>query len=392
MSAEASDVVVDLTPLDTFSRFTGTGRYVAELGRALHALSPSERRGLTISALTSLDGKTPLGSLEWNGSEAIRYDMEQELAWLTARRTLLVRTLRSIRPRLFHATSPMGTPRGSFVPRVVSCHDLLRLVLWRDYLPGRPVYRRLLHAAEALRFRSARRVIAISEFTADDAMRLLGVPASKIDVVYHGADLDRYHPPTGDTEIERARAVRDRYGLRDRRYVFYAGAADPRKNVDIVIRAFAEAKEDDLVLVLIGKMRPSDRRAIDQAMVSAGHPANVRMLGFVPEPDLPAIISGALAFVFCSSYEGFGQGVIEAMAAGCPVITTGLTSIRETAGDAALIVPPRDVRATAEGIRRMVRDASLRADLRRAGLKRAARFTWKNTALGTVESYLRALG
>lgn len=387
----AWDVLVDLTPLDTFCRFTGTGRYVSELGRALHALSPSERQGLTIGGLTSLDGDCPTGPLDWAGSPEIRYDVQHEMAWLGARRTRLVRTLRKLRPRLFHAPYHMGTPRGSAVPRVVSCHDFVRLVLWQDYLPRRPVYRRLLRAAEALRFHSARRVIAISQFTADDAMRLLGVPASKIDVVYHGADLERYRPPKGMAELKQAQAVRARYGLREGAYVFYAGAADPRKNVDIVIRAFAEAGVDGLELAIIGKMRPSDQLAIDRAMCDAGQPAGVRFLGFVAEPDLPAVISGALAFVFCSTYEGFGQGVVEAMAAGCPVIATGLTSIGEVAGDAALQVPPRDVPATADAIRRMARDSALRADLTRAGLRRAARFTWRQSALGTVDSYAHAL-
>jgi glycosyltransferase involved in cell wall biosynthesis len=389
--ASAWDVVVDLTSLDTFCRFTGTGRYVSELGRALQALSPSERQGLAIAGLTSIDGADPMGPLDWAGSQSIRYDVEHETAWLNARRTRLVRTLRRVRPRLFHAPYHMGTPRGSAVPRVVTCHDFVRLALWRDYMPDRPVYRRLLRAAEAMRFHGARRVIAISQFTADDAMRLLGLPASKIDVVYHGADLDRYRPPSGPAEIEQARATRARYGLPEGGYVFYAGAADPRKNVDVVIRAFAEARVDGLELVVVGRMRPSDQRAIDRAMQDAGQPAGVRFVGFVPEPDLPAIISGALGFVFCSTYEGFGQGVVEAMAAGCPVITTGLTSIGEVAGDAALRIPPRDVRATADAIRRIARDVALRADLTRAGLRRAQRFTWRQSALGTVDSYARAL-
>jgi glycosyltransferase involved in cell wall biosynthesis len=100
---------------------------------------------------------------------------------------------------------------------------------------------------------------------------------------------------------------------------------------------------------------------------------------------------GALGFVYCSTYEGFGNVPIEAMACGCPVISTFVTSMRETIGDAALIVPPRDVGATADAIRTLAKDSALRAQLVRAGIARAQGFGWRNTALGTVECYERAL-
>ena len=382
------DVLVDLTSLDSPSRYGGTGRYVFELGQALGALSPSERAGLSIGALTALKGPEPTGPLGWPGSPELRY--EQELAWLTKRRVRLPFTLHRLAPRLFHAPYPMGTPRGSFVPRVVSCLDLVPLVLHRDYLPGRPIYRRALMAAEALRYHSACRVLAISQSTADDLIRVLGVSAKKIDVALLGVDLDRYHPFEG-AEAEQARATRARHRLREGGYVFYLGRADPRKNVDVLVAAFAAAKQDGLELVIVGKMRPSDERTFARARQAAGHPPGVRFLGFVPEDELPAIIEGALAFVFCSSYEGFGNVPVEAMACGCPVICTGATSLHETVADAGLTVPPRDVVATADAIRRIATEPTLRRDLRAAGLRRAAHFSWRNTALETVASYARAL-
>jgi glycosyltransferase involved in cell wall biosynthesis len=382
------DVLVDLTSLDSPSRYSGTGRYVFELGLALGALSPSERAGLSFGALTALEGPEPTGPLGWPGSPELRY--EHELAWLTRRRLHLPFTLRRLRPRLFHVPYQMGTPRGSFVPRVVSCLDLVPLVLHQDYLAGRPIYRRLLMAAEALRYHSACRVLAISQNTADDLIRVLHVPAKKIDVALLGVDLERYHPFVG-AEAEQARAARARHRLREGGYVFYLGRADPRKNVDVVVKAFAAAQVDGLELVIIGKMRPSDERVFAQAMQAAGHPPGVRFLGFVPEDDLPAIIEGALAFVFCSTYEGFGNVPVEAMACGCPVIHTGTTSLRETVADAGLRVPPRNVEATAAAIRRLATEPTLHRDLRAAGLKRAADFSWRNTALGTVACYERAL-
>jgi len=329
--------------------------------------------------------------LRWPGSDPPRFSAEQEVRWLMARRLALPRTLRRHHPRLFHATYQLGTPRGSFVPRLVTCLDLIPLILHQHYLKGRPIYRQLLRAAEALRFHSARRVLAISQNTADDVMRLLGVPAARIDVALLGVDLDRYHPPKTELEQAQHQAVRDRHALTAGHYVFYVGAADPRKNVDLLIAAFAQARVPDLELVIIGKMRPSDQHAIDAALTTAGQPPGVRQLGFVPEEDLPAIMCGALALVFCSTYEGFGNVPVEAMACGCPVVHTGLTSMRETVADAGLRVPPRDIGAVVDAIRRLSSDSALGADLRRAGLKRAQRFSWKNTALGTVQSYRRAL-
>jgi glycosyltransferase involved in cell wall biosynthesis len=385
------DVLVDLSALDTSSRYTGTGRYVHELGIALQQLSSSERRGLSIGALAAIQGPEPMGPLDWPGSAELRYRADREAAWLMDRRLWLPWTLRRLKPRLFHATYHMGTPRGSGVPRVVSCLDLIRLVRHEEYMPGRWAYRRALAVAEGARFHAATRVLAISQHTADDLVRLLHVPARKVDVALLGVDLARYHPFEG-AEAEAARATRARHRLSERGYLFYAGLADPRKNVDVLIAAFARAKLEGLELVIIGKQRAADMRRIDAALSRAGRPPSVRLLGFVPEDDLPAIIEGALALVFCSTYEGFGNVPIEAMACGCPVIHTGLTSMRETVADAGLVVPARDVQATAAAIRRIVTEASLYAELRRAGLARAAGFSWKNTALGTVECYAKALG
>lgn len=385
------DVLLDLTPLDTPSRFTGTGRYITELAAAIAALSPSERQGLDIGALTSLGGPEPIGELTWKGSEKPIYGDRDENAWLFARRSRLVATLLRDPPRLFHAPYNLGTPRGSFVPRVVTCLDLVRLALHQDYLAGRWAYRWILHGLEALRFHSARRVITISKFTADDVVRLLGVPASRIDPVPLGVDLNWFRPPREGAEADAALAVRKKWKLDERPYVLHIGAADPRKNVDTLIHGFARGKVEDLDLVIIGRLRPAHQAVVDRALREAGDPPGVRQLGYVPDDDLPAILAGALALPFTSSYEGFGFTPLEAMACGCPVIATGVTSIGEVVGDAALLIPARDPDALAGALRRVASERSLRDDLGRAGLDRAALFTWRNTALGTIDSYARAL-
>jgi glycosyltransferase involved in cell wall biosynthesis len=301
----------------------------------------------------------------------------------------LPRTLRRLGPRLFHATYHLGTPRFSGVPRIVTCLDLVKHVRHQDYLPGRTYYRRLLFMADWMRYRSAARVQAISEHTAHDLMRLCKVPASRIDVVYLGVDGTRYHPFSGEEALA-AERTRARYGVSRGNYLYYLGTADPRKNVDILIEGYARAGVD-VPLLLLGKMRPSDMACISAALTRAGQPAGVRLVGHVPDADLPALVEGALGLIFCADYEGFGIPPLEAMSSGCPVVHTGLTSMQETMADAGLVIPNRNIDATASVIRSLVNDTAMRQQMSAAGLARARRFSWRNTALSSVQSYAKAL-
>jgi glycosyltransferase involved in cell wall biosynthesis len=381
------DVLLDMTPLLTRSRLRGIGHYVVWLARAIDALSEREREGLDIAALVALFGDRAVGDLGWEGpSGEAPMDL---IPWLMRRRTLLVPTLARLRPRLFHATHAWGTPRGSGVLRVATCHDLILHELHQDYLPGRWAYRRLLRLVDAGRFHSARRVIAISQYTASSLMRLLRIPARRIDVIPHGVDHDRFRPPASDAERREAEGIRESLGL-TRPYLLNLGGADVRKSVDTLVVAFGKAAVD-VDLVLVGHHDPGDVARIDRALEQAGSPANVRRLGFVPDAAVPAILTGALALVFPSVAEGFGLPLLEAMASGCPVITTLGTALSEVAGDAALFAPARDAAALADAMRRIVREDNLRNDLRRAGLARAAGYSWRNAALQTVASYHRAL-
>jgi glycosyltransferase involved in cell wall biosynthesis len=382
------DVLVDYTPLETPTRFTGIGHYIASLGRALAALGDRERAGLSLCALGAPGGSRAIGPLSFAGSPEPRYG---GIEMLLRRRTELVPTLLRHRPRLFHMTQPMGTPRGAFIPRVVTCHDILPLVLYRDYLPGGRPYLELMRAIDAARYWGARRIIAISRHTADDLVRVLGVPPRRIDVVPHGVDHERFRPPRSPEEASSWAGVRKRLGVDQTPYFVYVGAADPRKKVDQLIEAFARAKLDGVDLVLAGYLRPSHREAVEAALDRAGRPASIRVLGYVADEDLVPLLAGALALVYPSIYEGFGLPVLEAMASGCPVITTHASSLGEVAGDAALIVPPADLGALTRALVQAAREPALRAELREKGLERAARFSWRETALGTVDVYVRAL-
>ena len=116
----------------------------------------------------------------------------------------------------------------------------------------------------------------------------------------------------------------------------------------------------------------------------------VRFTGYIADADLPALLSGALAFVFPSLYEGFGMPLLEAMACGTPVLASATSALPEIAGDAALLIDPEDTAAIADGMARLASDAVLRADLRARGLARAAQFTWERCAQETLAVLLKA--
>jgi glycosyltransferase involved in cell wall biosynthesis len=228
--------------------------------------------------------------------------------------------------------------------------------------------------------RASRLVIADSRATRDDLVRLYGVPQRKTRVAYPGIR-PGLAPVHEHAAIDR---VLDKYGI-PRPYLLYVGTLQPRKNLLRLIEAFA-ALPDGHVLVLAGKKGWLYSDILERAQRSGvGH--RVIFTGYVPDDDLPALLSGAQLFVFPSLYEGFGLPVLEAMACGIPVVCSDTSSLPEVAGDAALLVPPTDVSALAAAMSRALTDAELRSTLVRRGMEQAAQFTWQRCA----EKVLQAL-
>jgi len=228
--------------------------------------------------------------------------------------------------------------------------------------------------------RASRLVIADSRATRDDLVRFYRVPADKIRVAYPGL--------RPDMRPVRDKAVLDgtlrRYGI-EPPYVLYVGTLQPRKNLRRLIEAFARVPPP-CRLVLAG----SKGWMYDEILRRAGELGigdRVLFPGYVPDKDLPALLSGAALFAFPSLYEGFGLPVLEAMACGAPVVCSDTSSLPEVAGDAAILVPPTDTDALAAALNRVLTDADLRADLSRRGMERARLFTWRRCA----EEILKAL-
>jgi glycosyltransferase involved in cell wall biosynthesis len=242
-------------------------------------------------------------------------------------------------------------PLLSPTPLVLTIHDLAPVRHPETFNRWTRGYSRLLLPRLA---RSATRVIAVSEFTAREAVELLGVDEERIRVIPHG--------------VEEPFAAEGPSAEGD--YVLAVGTVEPRKNLDRLAQAARRAK---LELRVVGAPGWGDVR--------------VPSLGFVDDAELASLYRGAACLAYPSLYEGFGLPVLEAMACGTPVVTSIGSAPAQLANGAAVLVDPLDVDAIATGIHEAVRR---REELRAAGLERAKGFTWEAAARATAEVYREA--
>jgi glycosyltransferase involved in cell wall biosynthesis len=229
----------------------------------------------------------------------------------------------------------------------------------------------------------ARKVLCVSEDVLEHAVAYYKVPRERMAVTYNA--VGPHFRPVPEPE---RKALLARLGI-DRRYFLFTGRMEPRKNVTRLLEAFDVFRREvdpDMALVLAGNKTWSAGE-VDATVARLGLAPHLIETGHLPNEDLPALFSGATAFVFPSLWEGFGIPVVEAMACGAPVLTSNLSSLPEVAGGAALLVDPLKVDEIAHGLERLACDELLRARLKQAGIRRAADFTWEKTARQTLEAY-----
>jgi glycosyltransferase involved in cell wall biosynthesis len=385
------DVLVDLTALDTPSRFRGIGRYTAGLAAGLAELAAEGRTGIRLAGLIRNGfGRRPATdpTLRYRGDPSLRPSELQYLRWKMTRRLAMGTQAARAGARLLHLIDPKGTPWDRRVPRIVTCHDLIPLVMHREYrgrLPGlRPVQR----LREWIRYRGACRLIAVSEATRRDMVVHLGLDPARVDVVHHGIDHTRFTAAREPSDLGR---VRDLLGSSDP-YVLYVGGGDRRKRLDVLVRGYARSGcSREVQLVVTGALSPPCRRRLERDAHAAGVRSRVLFTGFVADELIPALYRSCVAAVFPSVYEGFGLPVLEAMACGAATAACSETSVPEVAGEAVLSVRADDEDAWADAVRRLVGDAALRRELSRRGAARARMFSWRRCALETLACYRRAL-
>jgi glycosyltransferase involved in cell wall biosynthesis len=375
----ALHIVMDARHIRDF----GVGTYIRSLVHALSAIDSTNQYTLVSGAG---DVRT-LSGLPENFRSAIYTRTDSELLDHVA----FPFFLRGLSPDLVHI--PLNrVPMLMMRPYVVTIHDMANLFFEEGPSDFRMQLRRI-------RFRRglerASRVIAVSEATKRDVESFLGAPSQRIRRVYNAPD-PGFLTPGAPAGSEAQLRTMERYQI-DYPYLLYAGNIRRHKNIPRLVEAFAVVRDQlashpvykDLRLVIIGDTI-SQFPAVRQAVIKSRVEHAVRFLGFVPFETLRCFYEFAAAFVFPSRHEGFGLPPLEAMACGTPVVTSNVSSLPEVVGDAAVLVNPENVFDIARGIRDVLLDEGLRAELVRRGRAQAARFSWERTARQMLEIYEEA--
>jgi len=217
-------------------------------------------------------------------------------------------------------------------------------------------------------------LIAVSENTRQDAIRFLGLSPERITTIYSGVP-DQYFDPAPTA--------------RKRPYVLCVGTIEPRKNLGVLLDAWGQLRAElrqQFELVFAGPAGWGSKFTVDRIRATATY------LGYVPEPEMPGLVAGATAFAYPSLYEGFGFPVVQAMAAGTPVVTSNTSCLPEITGGAALVADPRSPWEIASALERVLESPSLRAELAARGRERAGIFRWDRCAQESLQFFRSVAG
>ena len=318
-------------------------------------------------------------SLIPGGGEGGAKERLRRLAWSQMR---LLERARRAGASLIFTPAPEGYLGRQTIPQVVMVHDLRPISH-----PERSLQSLYFRAWVPPLLRSCQRVITNSQFTAAEIERHTGLAASRISVIPLGYDDQLFRPASPGSPCQAPPVLAGLSGP----YLLHLGQAYPHKNLERLIRAFAQVAphHPELNLVLAGKPHGSETPRLQGLVEVLGLQNRVRFLAYVPYEQLGALYRGALALAYPSLWEGFGLPVLEAMACGTPVLTSVGSGTGEGAGDAALLVNPTDSGAIAEALGALASRSSRRDDLRRRGLARAAGFSWQRTGAATRELLAR---
>jgi glycosyltransferase involved in cell wall biosynthesis len=357
----------------------GAGNYIIQIIRALAELG--EDASYTVFAQPH--GRELIGLAEGNN---LRFEMVSEMPparRLTWEQTRLPSLLRRSRVDLLHSlhyTMPLRHP----VKQVVTLHDMTYFLFPALHTFSK---RYFFRAFIKLSGRQADALLADSESTRRDAIRLAGIPAGKITTALLGVTPE-FTPIKNPEKLHR---VAEKYQLPGR-FILFVGLLEPRKNVITLLRAYQQNRPEleGRRLVIVGR-KGWMYNQLQQIVGELNLGEDVHFTGYVEQADLPAVYNLADVFVYPSIYEGFGLPVLEAMACGTPVITTNVSSMPEITGEAGILVPAVDTAALGSALRSILSDPTLQQKISQEGLQRAAAFTWQHTARLTFDVYQRVL-
>ncbi len=356
----------------------GIARYARELFQALRGqddsleITPvSAWSGLNGEALSSLQAETGLQVLPWGQKLT-------PLIWAFLNAPKLESGLSSP-VDLVHAVA-LGYPVATNKPYVVTVHDIGPLTHPEYFTPkGTWIMKRSLKQM----VNRAAGIICVSQSTANELESYCGGSITdRIHVVHEGISSGFQSPADGS-----GRTLLDTLGIGDVPFILSAGAISPRKNVHRIIQSMSRlADRIPHHLVLVGGKGWSEQQ-VHEELDNSGIADRVHLTGYATDEQLKGFFAAASAYVHPSLFEGFGLTVLEAMAQGCPVVTSNVYSLPEVAGDAAVLVDPTSVDEIADAIEAVCIDDALAADLAARGRERVKSFSWDTCAKGVLDVY-----
>ena len=284
---------------------------------------------------------------------------------------------------------PKSVRRYNNLSFLHTVHDLIP-VLYTQYIPdsSNRLIKKYLDWISEKDF-----VLCVSHSTRNDLLNYKRRLDPEKVLVTHLAASERFYPCEFPEEVK---AVKIKHGIPgDGRYILSVATFDPRKNLHLLIRSFAEVikseKINDLFLVLTGRLGWNYKNIFQEVEDNPEIKDKIIITGYVDGADLSPLYTGALAFVYPSIYEGFGLPPLEAMQCGVPVITSNTSSLPEVVGDAGIMVEPNDVAGLSAAIHKVYKSGSLRADMSRRSRERARLFSWEKCVDQTVAAYKKAI-
>jgi glycosyltransferase involved in cell wall biosynthesis len=373
--------------------FTGIGQYTVNLIKGLSSLY-SESMNLTVYLNSDCNmNKLPdIPSVEYKIINKKTYS--NDIVDILVFEQLLKKKAAEARHDILH-TPYLCSPllHGNKFRHIVTIHDVISLI-FREYRGS--YLRNLFLSYNEKRVKNASMIITDSENSKKDIIDYLKIDATKIHVVKLAADnLFR-----NEFDAKKSKEIKCKYDLPEK-YIFYIGGFDFRKNVKFLLEAYAAVRKRGIsdLMVIGGGYRPSDKQ-LDKGLVdnlpdiatSLGIHDQIRILGPIPQEDLPHIYKMARLFVYPSLYEGFGLPPLEAMACGTPVLASSCSSIPEIVNRPDLLFNPHDLESLCEKMQLLLADENLRRSTAEWGITRAAEFHWSAVTRQTFALYSAALG
>jgi len=366
-------IAIDARSLEESSR-TGVARYLSSILREMALLEPQNHYLLLFQNRVVEDAVLSQTCFE---KQLVKVPLppRKKVPW---EQVWLPRHLRSLKADLLFSPS-YSTPVLSPVKTVVTIHDITYEVNPKWFRPKERLKMRVLTRIAAGR---ANHIIAVSEATKKDLVNHYGVTPEKISVI-HEASGEEFVPSSVDEK-----RIREKYQLKGEFFLF-VGSFFSRRNLPVLVEAFQNVVKgnSNAELLLVGQDRSYPPLGLDKLLAKKSLGERVKWVEYVPEADLVSLYNLATAFVYPSSYEGFGLPLLEAMACGTPVITGNSSSLPEVVGDSGILVDPENVEALASAMLQVLQNPSLRDNLAKRGMERAKHFSWRKAAKETLEVF-----